>query len=160
MHTHLDAGCGPTDNLISPIFSKLCDPNKEVTSCPGVRFTPDILQQFHRVFYCSVVHNCLCICCMITPSVSRSSDLCPNQPENGLANILGSWSVFDFPWLICFPLSVFVVIKTAAANLRSAPALLCGTHKRRNDVQAVLPKSASWSFSPEEPRGGKCRPHK
>lgn len=131
-----------------------------MTSCLGVTFTPDILQQFSHGFYCSVVLNCLCICCMITPSMSRSSNLCPNQPENGLANILRSWSVFDFPWLVCFPLSVSVVIETAAVSLRSALALLCGAHKRRSDVQALLPKAASWSFSPEEPRGGKCQPHK
>lgn len=160
MYIYLGVGCGPTDNLISPIFSKLCDRNKEVTSCLGVTFTPDILQQFSHAFYCSVVLNCLCICCMITLSVSRSSDLCPNQPENGLANILRSRSVFDFPWLVCFPLSVFMVIETAAVSLRSALALLYGTHKRRNDVQALLPKAASWSFSPEEPRGGKCQPRK
>lgn len=50
MYTYPDVGCGPTDNLISSMFSKLCDPNKEVTSCPGVRFTPVILQQFSHVF--------------------------------------------------------------------------------------------------------------
>lgn len=90
---------------------------------------PDILQQFSHVFYHSVVHNCLCICCMIMLSVSRSSDLCPKQPENGLANILRSRSVFDFPWLVCFPLSVFMVIKPAAVNLRRAVALLWSTRK-------------------------------
>lgn len=49
-YTYLNIGCGHTDNLMPPIFSELCDPNKEVTSCLGFRFTPDILQQFSHVF--------------------------------------------------------------------------------------------------------------
>lgn len=67
----------------------------------------------------SVFAACLHLQLCISIRVSRPPDLCPARPQDGLANTLRTCSVFDFPWLVFFPLSTFVVIKAAVVDLRN-----------------------------------------
>lgn len=42
-----------------------------------------------------------------------------------LKTLGGTGVCFDFPWLVFFPLSVFMVIKIAAVDLRALTGLCC-----------------------------------
>lgn len=90
--------------------------------------------------------------------------MCPDhqifaQRSLGMAlQTLRNWSVFDFPWLVFFPLSIFMVIKTAAVDLRSAlmSFAVWRTQKEERYASSALnswPHGASPQRSQEEGKG-------